>query len=130
MKNIKTLLIAGLLITTTGVFAQDKKVAKKKTIGIAQTVSVKEDTPEIRAEKQTNLMKEELNLTPQQTEKVSVLNTKVEQKIQAIIDGNLPEEKKKAFIAGNMKDKLAALSTILDDKQIAKYKALVASNKL
>ncbi len=130
MKKIKTLLIAVLVITSTSVFAQQKTIAKKKSVGIAQTVSKQVNTPEERAKKETEIMKKELNLSDEQTERVSILNLKVEQKIQAIVDGDLPEDKKKEFIAGNMNEKLKVLSTILDEKQLAKYKALIANKKI
>jgi len=130
MKNIKTLLIAGLLISSTGVFAQQKTVTTKKTVGTPEQVSLNKSTPEERAKKETQLMKTTLNLSDTQVERVSILNLKVEEKIQAILDSNMSDSKKKEFIEGNMNDKLNVLSTILSKEQLAKYKTSLSSVKL
>ncbi len=126
MKNIKTLLIAGLLISTSSVFAQQKSIAtkkEKKTVSIVQ----QKDTPEERAKLQTKKMTKELNLTDEQVEKVAALNLKVEQKIQAIIDGEMSEERKKEFIEGNKNEKMKVLSTILTKEQMKKYRSSISN---
>ncbi len=130
MKNIKTLLIAGLLISSTGTFAQQKTIAKKKTVGTSQQISQKKSTAEDRATKETEVMKNTLGLSDSQVSRVSVLNLKVEEKIQTILDSNMSDSKKKEFIEGNMNDKLNVLSTILSKEQLAKYKASLSTVKL
>ena len=130
MKNIKTLLIAGLLISSTGTFAQQKTIAKKKMVGTSQQISQKKSTAEDRATKETEVMKNTLGLSDSQVSRVSVLNLKVEEKIQTILDSNMSDSKKKEFIEGNMNDKLNVLSTILSKEQLAKYKASLSTVKL
>lgn len=129
MKNIKTLLIAGLLISSSALFAQEKKSTANRTEARPAT-QVKITTPEERAKNETEKMRTTLNLTETQVERVSILNLKVEEKIQAIMDSDMTKEKKKEFIAGNMNDKLGVLSTILSKEQLNEYKTSIAGVKL
>ena len=125
MKNIKTLLIAGLLITSTGVFAQQKTMTKSQTSTLEKV-----STPEERAKKETEMMKNTLNLSDNQVNRVSILNLKVEEKIQAILDGNMTSTKKKEFIEGNRNEKMKVLSSILSKEQLEKYKTILSQVKL
>ena len=127
MKNIKTLLLAGILISSTGLFAQTKNATDIRVSEDAKEVSLDQkknaSSPESISKKQTAKMTKQLNLTPDQKEKVSNLNLRVQQKIDAVKKSNISEEKKQEFIQGNMNDRLNMLSTILTKEQLAKYTA-------
>jgi hypothetical protein len=87
-------------------------------------------TPEDRAAKQTAEMTEKLSLTPEQVEKVSVLNLKVENKIAVIKkDAAMTKEKKREFIKGNKKDHMSVMKTILTAEQLVSYEAWLAEKK-
>lgn len=82
-------------------------------------------TPQDIADKMTEHMIEELDLTAEQIERVKILNLKVAQKIDVIRkDESMSKDKKKEFIKGNMKDLKNSLKPILTDEQFEKYKEM------
>lgn len=102
---------------------QREKLAAMKAAG-------NETTPEEIAQRQTNKMKEVLDLTPEQEEQLHALNLKVAQKIDAVKKNeSLTEEQKKEFIKGNKKDKRTAMASILTEEQMATWEAHLAKKK-
>lgn len=78
-------------------------------------------TPEERAERQTMRMEKELELTPDQKNKVAVLNKGVAQKNQAIRDDQtITKEQKKERLRMNHEQRKGMLKEILTDSQYAK----------
>lgn len=95
---------------------QKMKLAEMKT---KHNASRKDLTPGEIADRQTEKMKEVLDLTPEQEEQVRALNLKVALKIDAIKkDDSMSAEKKKEFIKGNKEDKRRMLETILTEDQL------------
>ena len=90
----------------------------------------KEITPGEVARKQTDKMKEVIELTEEQEEKVYLLNLKVANKIDAIKkDENMTSEKKREFIKGNKEDQRRSLEHILSTEQMETWEAHLASKK-
>lgn len=78
----------------------------------------------------TAKMTEILSLTPEQVEKVRVLNLKVTTKIEVIInDDSMTNEKKKEFILGNKADHKNVMNSILTEAQMVTYEAWIAKKK-
>lgn len=95
-----------------------------------QTEVVDAKTPEEKAAEMTAEMTEALALTTEQVEKVSMLNLKVANKIDVIInDDSMDNAKKKEFIAGNKADHKNVMTTILTGDQMATYEAWMAKKK-
>jgi hypothetical protein len=90
----------------------------------------KEKSLEERADAKTEKMAEKLGLTPEQKERVKVLNRKVAQKISAIKkDESMTDEKKKEFIKGNMKDHKNVMKQILTEEQFTQYEEWIKARK-
>lgn len=98
----------------------------------ALTVSAQVQTsPEDQAAVMNQVMQDELNLNANQAEMIGELNLKVAEKIQAVHENQtLTPERKVEFVAGNMQDKRAVLSTILTPAQLNRYDELVADGTL
>ncbi|MCH2225091.1 MAG: hypothetical protein MK066_10015 [Crocinitomicaceae bacterium] len=114
MKVLKSLLVGAIVLTTL----------------TAQGQSIAERSPEAIAEAQTEQMVTDLNLTPEQAEKVGFLNLKVENKIKAVyLNSNLTNEQKKEFVEGNKKDRMGALKAILTAEQFTLYQTKITEAK-
>jgi len=86
--------------------------------------------PQDKADKMTEHMTEELELTDAQVERVKVLNLKVAEKIKAIKeDDSMSKEKKKEFIEGNMEDHKNVMKSILTADQFVKYEEMAEKMK-
>ena len=82
---------------------------------------VVESTLEEKAKLQTKNMTELLDLTEEQIPKVYELNLMVANKIDVIKkDASMSSEKKIEFIAGNHKDQMYALKSLLTEEQYNK----------
>ena len=80
-------------------------------------------SPEERAKKKTDHLKEELSLTDDQYTLVYDLTVKVSEKIDVIKkDDTMNEARKKEFVRGNMKDFENEMSKILTAEQFIKFK--------
>lgn len=122
MKNIKTLLVGAILLSATSMQAQ-KQIIVKPTVQKVERKVFKLDTPEARAKYQTQQMTTMLDLTEAQVARVSILNLKVENKIEVIRNSRMMEEKKKEFIQGNLNDRMSALKSLLTKDQFNEYSA-------
>jgi len=106
---------------------QKSKVAEMKAEHKAKR---KDATPGEIANRQTEKMKEVLDLTPEQEEQVRALNLKVALKIDAIKkDDSMSEEKKREFIKGNKEDKRRMLETILTEDQMKLWDEHLANRR-
>ncbi|GAB5419220.1 MAG: hypothetical protein Crog4KO_25650 [Crocinitomicaceae bacterium] len=113
----------------SAVLSDDQK-AKLKEIKAERKAAYKDVTPEDVAKKQTEKMKEVVELTSEQEEKVYALNLKVANKIDVIKkDATMTDEQKKEFIKGNKEDKRRALEDILTADQLEAWDAHIASKK-
>ncbi len=109
----------------TAVLSEEQK-AKLKAI----KVTYKDMSPEDVAKKQTEKMKEVIDMSPTQEERVYALNLKVANKIDVIKkDATMSDEKKKEFIKGNKEDKRRALEQILTEDQMELWDAHIAAKK-
>jgi hypothetical protein len=83
--------------------------------------SMKNATPEQRAEFQTKMMTNKLDLSPEQVKKVSAINLKYAQKFQPIIKGTGDKQTRlqQAMALQAQKDK--ELQLVFDKKQFADY---------
>ena len=109
-----------MLISSTGLIAQESDKNNQTSNSQIEATS---NTPEERANIETNRMVKMLGLSKNQKNRVSILNLKVEEKIEVIRMSKMVEEKKDEFIQGNLKDRMNVLSTILTEEQMNKYKA-------
>jgi hypothetical protein len=79
-------------------------------------------TPEQRADKKTEHMAKQLSLTPEQTNKVSVLNRGIAQKNESIRSNpKMTAEQKQAALKANKQHHEASLKSILTAEQFEKY---------
>ncbi|MDB2656706.1 hypothetical protein N9Y60_01485 [Crocinitomicaceae bacterium] len=110
---------------------QEKLTAMKAEMKAERKANKKDVTPGEVAEKQTAKMIEVIeDLTPEQEERLRILNLKVANKIDAIKkDDTMTDEKKKEFIKGNKEDKRRMLESILTEAQLAQWDAHVANKK-
>ena len=122
MKNIKTLLVGALLLSASSMYAQ-KQVKTTPTVQKVDIKAMKLDTSEARAIRETEKMTTMLDLTEAQVNRVSVLNLKVEEKIEVIKLSRMVEEKKKVMIEGNLTDRINVLRSILTQDQFDEYTA-------
>jgi len=122
MKNIKTLLVGALLLSASSMHAQ-KVVTEAPTVQKTEKRVFKLETPEARAKHQTEQMTTMLDLTEAQVARVSILNLKVEEKIEAVRNSRMIEEKKKEFIQGNLNDRMSTLKQLLTEDQYNEYSA-------
>ena len=91
----------------------------EKKARMEERKAMKNKTPEERAATQTQKLTELLSLTPEQVERVKILNLKVEEKIEVIKnDETMSTEKKKEFIKGNRQDQKTVLKSILTEEQL------------
>ncbi len=87
-------------------------------------------TPGEIANTQTERMKDFLDLTDDQVEKVRALNLKVALKIDAIKnDESMDAARKKEFIEGNRQDHKTMMKSILTEEQFTKYEEHLAAKK-
>lgn len=106
MKSFK-ILLASLLLSTS-VFSQTDK------------------TPEERATAQTEKMKNELALTPEQVEKVKVINLGIIQKNEGVKTSTMTGEEKKAAHKSNEEARDSMMKGALTEEQYQKYQVLKA----
>lgn len=106
MKSIK-ILLASLLISASAFGQVDK-------------------TPEERATVQTEKMKNELALTPEQFEKVNVINLGIIQKNEGVKTSTMTGEEKKAAYKSNEEARDSMIKGVLTDEQYKKYQVLKA----
>jgi hypothetical protein len=106
MKSIK-ILLASLLISASAFGQVDK-------------------TPEERATAQTEKMKKELALTPEQVEKVKVINLGIIQKNEGVKTSTMTGEEKKAAHKSNEEARDAMLKDVLTTEQFQKYQTIKA----
>ncbi|MDX2360418.1 MAG: hypothetical protein QNK23_06405 [Crocinitomicaceae bacterium] len=100
-------------------FAELEAWEAEKKARIEERKALKNATPEERANATTKKLTELLSLTPNQIERVRILNILVEEKIEVIKnDDSMTPEKKKEFIKGNRTDQKAALKSLLTEEQI------------
>tara|TARA_R110002072_G_scaffold282761_1_gene445830 strand:+ start:55844 stop:56245 length:402 start_codon:yes stop_codon:yes gene_type:complete len=129
MKNIKTIILGLVLISSTTVVAQvNPNKIKRSDDFQAQSTIQQADKKSKRsvediARKQTAKMSTLLSLTEDQKTKVGELNLKVQQKLEVVRNSKMSEKQKKEQINGNNADRMSALSTILTDEQYKKYAA-------
>ena len=85
--------------------------------------SMKDATPQQRADFQTRMMTSKLDLRPDQVKKVSVINSKYAGKFQPIIKGSGDKSARiqQALALQGQKDK--ELQQVFDKKQFADYQA-------
>tara|TARA_B110000285_G_scaffold139147_1_gene155714 strand:+ start:97 stop:477 length:381 start_codon:yes stop_codon:yes gene_type:complete len=122
MRNIKTLLVGALLISTTSLLGQ-KETNVKPSVQKVEKNNFKLDTPEARAKHQTEQMTTMLDLTESQVPNIYNLNLKVQKKLEAIKTSSMVEEKKKEFIQGNLDDRMNTLKRLLTKHQFEEYSA-------
>lgn len=122
MKNIRTLLIGALLLSTAAVFGQ-KEINFKPKVQKAERKQFILKTPEARAQFETKKMTAMLDLTEAQVARVSALNLKVENKIEAVNLRKITDEKKQEFIKGNLADRMTMLKRFLSKDQFDEYSA-------
>lgn len=108
----------------------EEQQTKLEAMKAEKKAQKKDITPEDVAKKQTDRMKEVLELTAEQEEQIYALNLKVANKIDVIKkDDSMADEKKKEFIKGNKEDQRRALEAILTTDQLAKWDAHMAEKK-
>jgi periplasmic protein CpxP/Spy len=79
-------------------------------------------TPEQRADRKTEHMAKQLSLTPEQTNKVSVLNRGIAQKNESIRSNpRMTAEQKQAALKANKEHHETSLKSILTAEQFEKY---------
>lgn len=87
-------------------------------------------SPEERAKKKTDHLKEELSLTDDQYNKVYDLTLKVSEKIDVIKkDDTMDDTRKKEFVRGNMKDFENEMKMILTAEQFEKFQEIKKKHK-
>ena len=115
MKLFKVLLLVFILANVGFISAQELEKSR---------------LPEERSKLQTQNMSKLLELSEKQKEQVYELNFIVAQKIDVIKnDASMSQEKKKEFIAGNHKDQMYALRSILTAEQYNKLEQSKAEKK-
>lgn len=82
---------------------------------------LKTTTPEERADYQTGLLKDLLDLTPDQVAKVAALNLEYAKKIDPILKGDLGRYEKYKQANALLAAKDAAIEPLLSDVQYQKY---------
>ena len=80
-------------------------------------------TPDERASAQTAMMKEKLDLTPEQLPKIAALNLKYAQKMEPIIKGSSGTFMKMRQMKGVNEEKETELKEVLSPEQFQKYLA-------
>ena len=121
MKNIVvfTALFIVLLIFTLNVFAQQGQGQGQRQGGLGRGYNM---DPNEMAERQTNQMKETLNLIDGQLPKVEALNLKYAKKAIAERDGaNGDRESMRSAMMKMMKEKDVELKTLLTTEQYTKW---------
>lgn len=110
---------------------QEKLAAMKAEKKANHKAHRKDITPGEYAEKQTAKMLEVIDdITPEQEERLRILNLKVAEKIDVIKkDESMSDEKKKEFIKGNKEDKRRMLESILTEAQLAQWDEHIANKK-
>lgn len=106
--------------------------AEQKTKLEQKRAESKEDKMEMKADRKAHFekMKQELNLTNEQAEKLKTHNQAVHAKIQAVRSNNaLTEEQKKAEIKAIKEASKAERKNILTDEQIKRMDELKAEGK-
>lgn len=101
---------------------EQERIEKRKQM-MEKRKKEKTLSPEERAKKKTDHLKEELSLTDDQYTLVYDLTVKVSEKIDVIKkDDTMNEARKKEFVRGNMKDFENEMSKILTAEQFIKFK--------
>lgn len=91
-------------------------------IGTASFAQTTQKDVKMRPQDQTERLATELNLTPEQKEKVSNLNNGVALKNEAILNNaSLTQDQKKASLQGNNNAKREQMKVILTEEQYTKY---------
>jgi hypothetical protein len=80
-------------------------------------------TPDQRATAQTAMMKENLDLTPEQLPQIAAINLKYAQKMEPIIKGSSGMLMKMSQMRGVNEEKEAELKGVLSPEQFQKYLA-------
>ena len=108
---------------------QKDKLAELKAEKKADKKPAKKTRGE-RAAEQTIELTDLLSLTSEQVEKVSALNQKVADKIEAIkSNDSFDKEKKREFIKGNKRDHKNAMTSILTTEQLVIYEEWLTTKK-
>lgn len=110
------------------------KTLKILTIGLimfSSTAAFSQKTADEKATEQTNKMKTELNLTPEQTPKVQEINLGIIQKNQAVQSNTtMTEDEKKAIMKSNNEARMAMLKNVLTSEQYTKLELIIAQKKI
>ena len=106
MKTLKFICLSAVLLLGANAMAQKSAIEEK-------------------AQRTTDLMLSELQLTEEQTEKVSMLNHKIEYKLEAVRNNtNYSDAKKREHINGNKESYARVLESILTKEQLDKWAAI------
>jgi Spy/CpxP family protein refolding chaperone len=89
----------------------------------AQLQKLKGTTPEFRAGLQTDMMKQRLELTPEQLPQVEKINLEAAQALQPIIDGDEGALREMREARGIQAKRDTALGKVLTPAQMTKYEA-------
>lgn len=103
----KSLILSISLFFTTIAFAQSP----------AKNNRTAHQTPEQRAQFQTEKMAAELQLTPAQKEQVYTINLGIAEKNEGILASNFTEEQKKEIIRSNQEARIEMLKNVLTAAQ-------------
>lgn len=89
----------------------------------AQLQKLKGTTPQFRATLQTDMMKQRLDLTPEQVKQVSQINLEAATAMQPIIDGDDGPLREMREAKGIQQKRDTALGGVLTPAQMTKYEA-------
>lgn len=91
------------------------------TISLSVSAQQKEKDPEKMAEKRTEKMAEQLELTPEQKEKVLQINLETAKKMDLINNDKLTQEERRSKMRTLREDNKAAVEAILTEDQKTKW---------
>jgi len=128
MKKLFLLLIVAAMAVTSAVAQEQKEVKPKDQKEVIQKdVKTPEQMKQERAEWEKKF-KEDLKLTPEQSEKYDALSKEYGEKIDAVLkDASLDKDAQKEKKMGLKKEKEAKLLEFLTAEQQAKYKEMKES---